>query len=734
MQVPVQNKLITDEKRNCAIPDLDTNPGKLNAFGHKSIILPALMHNNGLKGSIALDYRTILAKNGDFSETCLPKIMDHHLQRQLLSLARVNLNIPDPFWIQEIPGFDDRTPLKVHPENSDFFLHYIFHALKLGTDRCELYVDYMAEATNKSGQESLTELNLSFNPSVESLEIHRISVFRDGRWYEIDPEDLYVYPLASENQEKVLSNLWCVHPILSQSIKGSRLRFSYSIHTDLRLANSYYSEAYTPIFKPCGWFKLGVLLSDVEVARRFHFQGDFNHCETQTDYGVLHTFDIPCKPLPAFEPGSLQLHELGESLYLSTIPTWGDFGSWIDREISGFQLNVKELPEELQEIVASAQGQAKEVTINKIIHWVAQNINYFSVTLERSGYLPRNPQEVLKKGWGDCKDKSLALKCILEMVGVESHLALLNNDLLARQRFPIPGFFFNHCILWIGDPDSGYPVDPTSVFQLDPRHIPDFSRSMLLILDGRKTKFIEVAESEDFRYFQQMHLHLNNKESEPTIKVQDRYSHAACGQIIQGLQNDSSGFFHSYRLHLQEHFSGEITALEFQSEIDEKDRSVRLNGTYQGVSMVRSRAAGQKVVEWRAWLIYSLVGKYFSSLQRNLPLVTESAKIEETLEWEGFEPIGKIPREECLNSDILTLKTKTYKDGSLIKMHFSCEMKSQVVEASEANELAGRVQDFLEAYMNGCMHPLHSSSTRLVIFLWLLLGFIAFILLNTYLL
>ena len=657
--------------------------------------------------------------------------MDQQLQRQLLALARIQLETPEPAWVQQLPRTKERKVWEESPEECDFFLHYVFHALKLSSDRAELYVDYMAEATNKSGQESLTELNLSFNPSIESLEIHRISTFRDGNWYAIDQEDLFSYPIASENQDKVLSNQWCVHPVLNQSIKGSRVRFTYTIQTDLRQTNNFYSEAYSPLYKPCGWYQLCVLLSDAEVKRRFQYSGEFSHHEEETDFGLLHLFDLPVTQLPTFEPGTLRLQELNENLFLTTIPSWNHLGQWMEKEIQKFQLQLNDLPRTLKSIIEEADPSNRDECVRKVVYWVAQNINYFSLTLERSGYLPRNPKDVFRKGWGDCKDKSLACKFILDLLGIESHLALLNTDLVARKEFPLPGFFFNHCVLWIGTPEDGYPVDPTSIFQIDLRCIPDFSRTILFILDGINSTHIEVQESKNYQYSQKLQLKVSTDLEEPVLEVIDQYFDSACGQIIQGLQNDSQGFYHNYRMHLQEHFSGEISALSNHSEVNTTEQFVKVTGQYKGFNMLRLRAGGKKIIEWRAWLIYSLLGKYFSSLQRNLPLVTEMARVEEVLEWEGCIPIGNLPPKLSLENEIVKISSESHQVGNHISMRFLCEMKPRIIEAHLANQIAQEVQTFLETNMSGTMSPVTYDRSRIIYILLILIPIIALILLKS---
>ena len=338
---------------------------------------------------------------------------------------------------------------------------------------------------------------------------------------------------------------------------------------------------------------------------------------------------------------------------------------------------------------------------------------------------------LFRSGWGDCKDKSLACKFILKLLGIESHLALLNTDLVARREFPLPGFFFNHCVLWIGSPDQGYPVDPTSIFQIDFRCIPDFSRTILFILNGKNSTHLEIQESKNYQYSQKLHLKISTNSEEPIIDVIDQYNDSACGQIVQGLQNDANGFYHNYRMHLQEHFSGEISVLSNQSKVDNVGQFVELRGRYQGFNMLRLRAGGKKIIEWRAWLIYSLLGKYFSSLQRNLPLVTEMAQVEEVLEWEGCTPLGNLPPQLTLENEITKISTEAHQDGNQIQMKFLCIMRPRVIEAKRANEIAQEVQTFLETNMSGTMSPVRSSRLKFSYFLLILIPLIALILLKS---
>jgi hypothetical protein len=60
--------------------------------------------------------------------------------------------------------------------------------------------------------------------------------------------------------------------------------------------------------------------------------------------------------------------------------------------------------------------------------YVAQDIRYVSIALGLGGYQPRTPDEVMRTGFGDCKDKATIFVAMLNRMGLEAHPVLLNSQ------------------------------------------------------------------------------------------------------------------------------------------------------------------------------------------------------------------------------------------------------------------------------------------------------------------
>jgi len=85
----------------------------------------------------------------------------------------------------------------------------------------------------------------------------------------------------------------------------------------------------------------------------------------------------------------------------------------------------------------------------------ARGIRYFGTELGWGGLKPRQPEETLRRAFGDCKDKALLMVALLREVGVEAYPALVNPPALHQVDPAMPGPGFGHAIVavpWAGRP------------------------------------------------------------------------------------------------------------------------------------------------------------------------------------------------------------------------------------------------------------------------------------------
>jgi len=94
----------------------------------------------------------------------------------------------------------------------------------------------------------------------------------------------------------------------------------------------------------------------------------------------------------------------------------------------------------------------------------AQSINYISIQMNLGrggGYTPRAASEVLKTGYGDCKDKSTLLRSMLKVAGIESYAVIVysGDRYWVTEDWPSPSLF-NHMItaIKIDDPTVTSPM------------------------------------------------------------------------------------------------------------------------------------------------------------------------------------------------------------------------------------------------------------------------------------
>lgn len=96
-----------------------------------------------------------------------------------------------------------------------------------------------------------------------------------------------------------------------------------------------------------------------------------------------------------------------------------------------------------------------------IYNWVAQNIKYLAVYMnESAGYIPHTSTEILRNGYGDCKDYVLLMHTLLQAVGIKSVPALVQSGDI-YQTLPLPtSSQFNHAIIYL--PNYNIFADPTN--------------------------------------------------------------------------------------------------------------------------------------------------------------------------------------------------------------------------------------------------------------------------------
>jgi hypothetical protein len=116
---------------------------------------------------------------------------------------------------------------------------------------------------------------------------------------------------------------------------------------------------------------------------------------------------------------------------------------------------------EIEALAARIVGERSGRDAARAIHeWITGNIRYVAVYLDPDdGWVPHAATEVLKNGYGDCKDHVALMQALLAARGIESHAAIIDwGSRTADLPLWMPGQF-NHAIIYL--PAFDHYANPT---------------------------------------------------------------------------------------------------------------------------------------------------------------------------------------------------------------------------------------------------------------------------------
>jgi hypothetical protein len=145
--------------------------------------------------------------------------------------------------------------------------------------------------------------------------------------------------------------------------------------------------------------------------------------------------------------------------------------------------SVRTLADSLTKDVSDPKDKARI-----LYDWVSGHIRYVAIVLGAGGFVPHTADQVLKNGYGDCKDHVMLLESLLTAEGIGSSPVLIQ---AGTARYDLPGvatpFGFNHLITFIPQfdefADSTAQYAPFGVLPAE-----DASRAVVIVNSGEVVK------------------------------------------------------------------------------------------------------------------------------------------------------------------------------------------------------------------------------------------------------
>ena len=345
-------------------------------------------------------------------------------------------------------------------------------------------------ALNTQGLEQAANLQIEVNPEFQQLRLHRLQVRRGGQ---IIPQfgraQTRLLQRERDLENLVIHGTQTLHIVLDDVRVGDVIEYSYSRRGRNPALRGYASGQFSlQSSVPVHQLRARLLWpSERALHWRHHNQaprGTLSRSPGQDEY----RWDLAAVAARQVEADA--------PVWWNPYPSvqWGEHADWQSVAAWATPLYAVAAPFDpaVQKVVdrISADHADPEQQVIAALRWVQSEVRYLAVALGSGSYVPSPPGSVLKRRYGDCKDKTLLGLSLLKGLGIEAHAALVNTRLRRNidQYLPDPGAF-DHVVLRVRLGDRIYWVDPTRLPQAGQR-LSDWVQAdfqLALVVEGKST-------------------------------------------------------------------------------------------------------------------------------------------------------------------------------------------------------------------------------------------------------
>ena len=288
---------------------------------------------------------------------------------------------------------------------------------------------------------------LDFDPAVQSVVIHSIAVRRGGQMIEQAEMARLRFLQREENLDRFVVDGRVTVVLLIEDVRiGDILDVSFTVQTTPRLmAENFWLFCAIPVQSHLREFHLSVRYPDKRAIRWKHSDDEY-----------APTF----RKIDDESEWHWKLENLRPRDIESGVPAWHFVNPWFQASDCGSGAEVAagvsaawrenfEEPEfvaKANEIAATASTPAERANLALI--FVQDEIRYLSLNSGVGAQIPASPGVVLRRRFGDCKDKSFLATHLLRRLGISARAVLVNSALrqTVDRLLPMPDAF-DHAVV-----------------------------------------------------------------------------------------------------------------------------------------------------------------------------------------------------------------------------------------------------------------------------------------------
>jgi transglutaminase-like putative cysteine protease len=328
------------------------------------------------------------------------------------------------------------------------------------------YSHYAMRALTGDGVEEAAHLQVSFDPSYETLALHSIKVHRGGQVSSrLDASRVKLLQREKDLEARIYDGRQTADVMLEDVRIGDVVEYAYTIRgvnpaLSDRRAGSYDLQWRVPLKSMYARLMVAEGRAVHIVPRNSTLQPEAQHRGGWVDY-VWRSTDVSAVPQDDHEPGWYDPFAI---VQWSEFPDWASVAAWA---LPLYRVGADQGPALRAQVDAIARASADPAErLVATLRFVQREVRYLGIEVGVGSFAPRAPRQVMDHRFGDCKDKALLTVWMLRALGIEAQPALVNTRLSRGldQYAPGPGLF-DHVVVHARVDGREFWLDPTRAEQ-----------------------------------------------------------------------------------------------------------------------------------------------------------------------------------------------------------------------------------------------------------------------------
>jgi transglutaminase-like putative cysteine protease len=367
------------------------------------------------------------------------------------------------------------------------------------------------EAVTNAGVDEVAQMEVTFDPSYESLVINDVRVTRAGQAVSrLGNLSVKVLQREKDLESRIYDGRKTVNVVLNDIRPGDIVDTSYTLTGHNPVFGRHQSGGFSMQWGvPVVRLHSRLVEADGVALQLKSVNGAPQPTVTEANGQrelVWDERDVQALHLEVDTPRSFDPYA---SVEWSDFADWGAVARWAEPLYPVPAHLGPALQAERDRIAAAAvTPQARTAAV---LHLVQEQVRYLGVEMGANAHMPSDADTVFARRYGDCKEKALLMVALLRSLGVDASPALVNTERRGEIARDLPSSGeFDHAITRVRIGERTYWLDATRSPQGDDiDRIAQSRYGQALVLDGRSTALTAMPAALPAEHSRDIHVDLD---------------------------------------------------------------------------------------------------------------------------------------------------------------------------------------------------------------------------------